>query len=541
MRRPGTIPWLIARPLDRVGAQQLVLLLSATVLPAVLWWVAGSAAAASGSALAGLLLFIRLQHTLAERHAAATAPIIAAVRDAVVSLSAELVIVAFNPAAEKMFGHPAEKILGKSVDMLIPARLRERYRRDMQAFIAHGHGGQPGDKPWTLCATRASGDEFPAEVSVLRPDAGRGGAYRIIIRDVTDRHEAHLHGNRLAAIVESSSDAIVGLDREGRVTHWNGGAERMTGYAAAEMLGRSFLALVPPGSEPDDLAARVLAGERILGYETRRVRKDGRVIDVSLSVSPIHDEHGRLVGASTVARDITAQRTAERSRADDVLKLRELTRRLMRIEEEQKRALGQELHDQAGANLAALALTLQLVRQQLPQDTPAEVASRLDFCDELLQRTTASVRDALGGLRPTALDELGLLAALRQHARAMSGSGLMAFSVDGEEPHPRLDSECEIALFRIAQEAFSNALKHSGGSRAHAHLSQADGEVRLRITDDGRGVSSAGPAPSGGRLGLTTMRERADAIGAHLDVSKGKEGGTVVTVHLVPAPREVAA
>ena len=253
---------------------------------------------------------------------------------------------------------------------------------------------------------------------------------------------------------------------------------------------------------------------------------------VDSSNAAIVDRHRQVAGKSTVSRDVTVQRAVDEARAEDVIRLRSLARRLMTMEESQKRMLGRELHDQIGGNLATLGLTLQLIRQHLAPSAIPVISPRLDFCDDLLRQTTGSIRAVLADLRPTALDELGLLASLRQLAGAMAKSGLLRFNVGGAEPSPRLGPDFDIALYRIAQEAFTNAVKHSGGTHVHARLSQNRKLILLRIVDNGRGLHGTSGMPESVGLGLTTMRERAEAMGASLEVTSGPSGGTAVTVRL---------
>ena len=134
-----------------------------------------------------------------------------------------------------------------------------------------------------------------------------------VVQDVTDRKRVELSLGRLAAIVESSDDAIVGKDLNGIVQTWNPGAEHIFGYTAEEMVGTSIKRLIPPErlDEEDLILERQRRGERIDHYETVRVTKDGRRIDVSLTVSPIRDSHGRIIGVSKVARDVTSKKRAE--------------------------------------------------------------------------------------------------------------------------------------------------------------------------------------------------------------------------------------
>jgi PAS domain S-box-containing protein len=554
--RLQSLPWLIRQTPRRAGAAAILLILANTTLFALLWnrvysppadaAAAGSVAArASAVIVAGTLLdfavFFWLYRSLAAAYMERMMASAAAMMDAVVTVACDRSIVLVNPAAEAMFRCAARDVLGQPVDILFPERLREWHRRHMQEFTQSGKANQQLGRPGEFAALRASGEEFPIDASVMQVGEGCGKLYSIILRDATRRLEAQLRAEQLAAIVGASTDAIVAVDGEGRVTHWNPGAERMTGYAAQEVLGRRPDMLYP--AEHPTIARRALQGERFAGHVARRIRKDGTLIDVSQSTAPIHDEHGTITGVSAVARDITAQLATERARAEDVKRLRSLAQRLMRVEEDQKRLLGRELHDQVGANLATLGLALQLIRQQADPAAIASISLRLEFCEDLLRQTTAAVRSLLGDLRPTALDELGLLAALRQLASAMDRSGLMRFAVEGEEPSPRLGPERAIALYRIAQEAFTNAAKHSGGSQVRARLSQQAHQVSLVIMDDGRWLQRHGEVQPAAGLGLTTMRERAEAIGATLEVTSGPKGGTVVTVRLEagPEPAQPAA
>jgi len=545
VRRLQSLPWLIRQTPHRAATAAAVLILANAILFAALWnrvyapeadevaarsMAAWASAVVIASTVLDFAVFFWLYRNLTAAYVERMMAVAAAMMDAVVTVAPDRSIVLFNPAAEVMFGYAARDVLGQPLDMLIPERLRERHHRHMEEFAKSGKPNRPLGRPGEYAALRASGEEFPIDASVMQVGEGAGKLYSIILRDATRRLEARLRAEQLAAIVESSSDAILAVDAHRRVTHWNPGAEKMTGYAAHEVLGQRLDMLYPP--EHPTIATRALRGERIVGHVARRIRKDGTLIDVSQSTAPIRDEHGNITGVSAVARDITSQLAAERARAEDVKRLRSLAQRLMRVEEDQKRLLGRELHDQVGANLATLGLSLQLIRQQSDPATIAAIAPRLEFCEDLLRQTTAAVRSLLGGLRPTALDELGLLPALAQLGAAMGRSGLMRFIVEGDEPSPRLDPEPAIAMYRIAQEAFANAAKHSGGLQVRTRLSQDAGNVSLVIRDDGRWQQPPDAAAQPAGLGLTTMRERAEAIGATLEVTTGPQGETVVTVRL---------
>ena len=255
------------------------------------------------------------------------------VHDAVIVADAKTQrIVLWNPAAEKILGYSASEALGMRVEALVPEYLKERYRTGMSRYARTGHGPYAAsDEPLELSALHKGGKEIWVEFSLspLEPadermgDGEEGPFFLAIMRDVTERKRAQELHARLAAIVESSDDAIIGNTLEGIITSWNRGAERMYGYTAEEAIGRPISMLVP-ADKPDEvpeILKRIERGEKVENYETRRPTKDGRMLDVSLTISPISGSEGNIVGASTIARDIT-----ERKRAQE--KLRELEERL---------------------------------------------------------------------------------------------------------------------------------------------------------------------------------------------------------------------
>jgi PAS domain S-box-containing protein len=232
--------------------------------------------------------------------------------EAVVAMDAAGRITEFNPAAEAMFGHRRNDVTGKPMaETLIPPSLRERHRQGMARYLATGEGPILG-KRIELRALRADGTEFPVELTVTRVDRPGPPMFTAYIRDIAPRLEAEVAGARLASIVESSGDAVIGKTTDGTILSWNQGAERIYGYTAEEAVGRHISMLVPPGFPQDipDILATVRSGE-VVHRETIRRRKDGQIIDVDLTVSPILNPGGEVVGASTVARDITERKLAE--------------------------------------------------------------------------------------------------------------------------------------------------------------------------------------------------------------------------------------
>lgn len=355
----------------------------------------------------------------------------------------------------------------------------------------------------------------------------------LVARDQANRLMA-----RMAAIVESSDDAIISKDLDGIIVSWNAGAERMFGYTAAEMVGYPVLRLIPPERQHEEalILERVRCGDPVRHLETVRVRKDGGQFDASIATSPIIDAAGHIIGASKVVRDITEQKRAELQVREYAERLRHLSQRLLVLEEEQRYRLGRELHDRTGSNLSALLMSFEVLRRKVLPTCNPELAPQLDDCALLVRETMQHVRDVLAELRPPALDELGLFPALRHHVSLLARRSGQAIQLEGAEPAPRLPSEVEIALFRIAQEALNNACKYAGAQLVTVSLQQIAGQVTLQVADDGCGMVRNSRQPGSDGLGIMTMRERTRAIGANFSITSAPGQGTQIKVELADAP-----
>lgn len=223
----------------------------------------------------------------------------------VVLADAESYYLDANAAACRMLGYSREELIGlHASDIVAQAEVE-----NIGSALTEIHGQADHQREWRF--RRKDGSVFPADVVATRmPDGSLLG----LIRDLTDSRRADAYRERLAAIVESSQDAIMGHDLEGRITSWNAGAEINFGYTAAEMMGRSITRIIPDDrlEEERQLLERLRIGERVAHLETLRRNKDGRLIDVSIAAAPIRDPEGRIIGASRIARDITTLKDRER-------------------------------------------------------------------------------------------------------------------------------------------------------------------------------------------------------------------------------------
>lgn len=250
-------------------------------------------------------------HVINEQFAA----IIESSDDIIASKTLDGVITSWNKGAERILGYTAREVVGRHVSMLMPPDLIE----DMPKILARIRAGEKVDHYRTK-RRRKDGKiiDVSLTVSPIRNTKGEIIGASKVGRDISDLKKAQELTERLAAIVESSDDIIASKTLDGIITSWNKGAERILGYSAEEVVGRHVSMLMPPESMEDTerILGRIRRGEKVDHYHTKRRRKDGVIIDVSLTVSPIRDSAGHVIGASKIGRDITQEKRIEAERQE---------------------------------------------------------------------------------------------------------------------------------------------------------------------------------------------------------------------------------
>jgi len=230
--------------------------------------------------------------------------------DAIISNDLNGMVTTWNAAAGRIFGYDAQDIVGHSVMTIVPPELQREQLEVMRRITQ----GEPVEHFETQ-RLRKGGEHIDVALTIspLRNTAGIITGASQIARDISERRRTEETRIRLAAIVESSDDAIISKDLDGIITSWNSGAKRLFGYEADEIVGHSVMRLIPRElhSEEPMILARLRAGQRVEHYESKRRRKNGELIDVSLTISPIKDSTGKVVGASKIARDITERKRSE--------------------------------------------------------------------------------------------------------------------------------------------------------------------------------------------------------------------------------------
>jgi PAS domain S-box-containing protein len=376
----------------------------------------------------------------------------------------------------------------------------------------------------------------------------------------------------LASIVDSSDDAIVSKTLEGVITSWNAGAERLFGYTAQEAIGQSIWMIIPKDRRDEEtrILARLSQGERINHFDTVRLRKDGTMVEISASISPVTDISGKIIGASKIARDISGRKRIERElseseqrfrtladaldtqvqfrtqelqrRNSEILQqsdqLRELSGRLMRTQDEERRRIARELHDSAGQNLIALGMSLTRIEGDAKRD-PTRLSESIKDAQDLIQELTQEIRTTSYLLHPPMLDENGLSSALQWYIDGLAARSGLSIELNLPEDLERLAPEVELAIFRLVQECLTNIHRHSGSNTAIIRIFRESDKLYAEVQDHGKGIAPERLAEiqsQGVGVGIRGMRERVRQCHGELTVDSNALGTRIIAIFPARTP-----
>ena len=436
--------------------------------------------------------------------------------DCVFLIAEDTTILYASPSSKEISGFLPEELIGTNgLIWFHPDDLQEA-RRQLEALLqtpgssSHGefrHLCKDGEWRWMECVnTNLLHDP---SVSAIVVNA----------RDITASKEDERKLRRFKAIVESSIDAIMSIDLDAKVTSWNPAAQRIFGYSEEVILGRDFRILVPEDrlQETSEFLDRVLRGKGTRDYETVRLGNGGKRIEVSITLSPVLDSERRIVGATAIVRDITERRKLEKQ--------------VLEISDFEKRRIGQDLHDDLCQHLVGISMIGNLLHSELFQlgIKQAEDARKIT---EMIRNAVDHARILARGLTPLNMAHGGLMAGLETLIANTEQMFRIPWSLECPEAVHIEDPEVAIHLFRIAQEALHNAVKHSNGSKVVVRMEQAEDTLRITVRDDGIGLMDTAKQSTGGGLGMHTMYYRARIIGAKLEIVKNAEGGATVVCRL---------
>jgi PAS domain S-box-containing protein len=327
---------------------------------------------------------------------------------------------------------------------------------------------------------------------------------------------------QLAAIVESSEDAIWSQDLDGVILSWNAAAERIFGFTEQEAIGQPVTMIVPPERRDIErrILDRVMAGDRIVHDETTKMTKAGTRITVSLTASPLKDASGTLIGVAKIARDLS-----EQERARDALSA--VNRKLISAQEEERARIARELHDDISQRLALLASDL--------SSTAIDSRHGSTRLRTEISQIASDVQALSHNLHSSKLELLGIAVAARFFCADFAEQQKVSVAFETHDVPAHVASDSALCLYRILQEALHNAVKHSGVRHFAVRLLGTREEIRLTISDDGTGFDLKAATASRG-IGLVSMQERVALVGGDLVIESAPGHGTTIHARVPVRP-----
>ena len=498
-----------------------------------------------------------------------------ALPDAIVAVNREGTIVQVNSQTLALFGYSRGELVGQKVEILVPESYRPQHHQHREKFAEIPKTRRMG-ADLDLYGRRRNGSQFPVEISLSPVSTEKGMFVLSAIRDISDRkriaeelrranEELHRrtaeqlgeYRSRLASIIDSSEDAIIGKGLDGIITSWNKGAERVYGYTPEEVVGK-HISILAPSDRPDEIPEilkKIARGESVEHYESVRVTKDGQPLNVSISVSPLRDAKGEVVGASAIARDITAQRKAEGQ-----------------LHQSQKmeaigRLAGGVAHDFNNI-LAIISACTEFLRDRI--DRAAESSQYVENIQKSIERGSSLTRQLLtfsrsSVIRPRVLDLNERLKDVGKLLRPLMGDDVDILIVSKSpaavvEADPGQLDQIVVNLAVNARDAMPHGGKFILETRsekvdeafAEQHQNMAPGKyVLLAVSDTGSGMDEATVARifepffttkevgKGNGLGLATVYGIVKQSAGHILVYSELGHGTTFKIYLPSADHKI--
>ncbi len=453
-------------------------------------------------------------------------------------------VASWNAGAERMKGFRADEIVGRHFSLFYPAEDIQSGKPDdeLRTSAEHGTVEQEG---WLL---RNNGSRFRANtvITSVRDEAGVLRGYLRVTRDITEQKamEEKLRQSelRFRTIFEDAPIGIALADGEGSLIQTNTALQDMLCHSSQELAGKNIAGLIHPddatANEPLFSALRTTEPGRYR-LEIKYMRPDRRTSWINMNVSRIHGENGHPPNSIMMMEDITEQKHLLRQIAEAeeerVSGLRLFASSVQHAQEEERARISRELHDDICQRLSGMKFHVEVLEGTVPP-LGKRVTKQLRDVRLELDKSITEVRRISSNLRPSVLDDFGLITALRLLSKDFEHRHGMKTTLDLDSVLPDVvDAKIEIAVYRIAQEALSNIAQHSGATTAALSLQVRGNNLCLLVRDNGKGFLSEQlmPMNSTGRgLGLMSMRERSELLGGSFTINSMRDKGTTVTVNI---------
>ena len=504
--------------------------------------------------------------TVAEQAQARLAAIVESSADAIISKDLTGIITSWNRAAEHIFGYSAQEAIGQPISIIIPPELCD----EETEILCRLRNGESIEHYETMRSSKDGARlRISLTVSPIRDAQGRVIGGSTIARDVTQRNRTErelLEKQELlrAAFTQTYSFLAV-LSTDGTIVEANRAALEGTGFARSEVIGSKFWDIWWRSMPEEQAIAKTSVATAAKGLAVREecqyALRDGSIRFADRTLNPVQEANGEVIMIVASGLDMTEhrqlrsmleERVRERTRELEIKNIellrqtdvvRELSARLLQIQDEERRRIARELHDSVGQMLAAVSMNLAQVEREAQALSP-EARTALEDNAALLSQLSTEIRTISHLLHPPLLDEVGLQSALQWYIEGFSERSKIDVDLQLPDDFGRLPRNLEITLFRVVQECLTNIHRHSGSTTAAIRVARSPNEVRLEVRDAGKGIPADTQAGlSSGKLsgvGLRGMHERLRQMGGQLDVCSNADG-TLIRATLPTASQASAA
>jgi PAS domain S-box-containing protein len=507
--------------------------------------------------------------TQAEQAQARLAAIVESSNDAIISKDLDGIITTWNAAAERIYGYAAHEAIGQPITIIIPPELREKEARILQRL---GSGERIEHFETVRVAKSGKRLNVSLTVSPIKDPRGRVIGASKIARDITEskRTEKELREKQelLRAAFTQTYSFLAILSSDGTIVDANRAALEGTGFSRDEVIGRKLWDVwwrsLPEEREIAKTSVATADKGLAVREECQYALRDGTIRFADRTLNPVQNETGETVMIVCSGLDITEhrqlrsmleERVHERTRELEVKNLelvrqtevvRELSARLLQIQDEERRRIARELHDSVGQMLAAVSMNLAQVNHEASA-LSVDARRALEDNAALLEQLSREIRTISHLLHPPLLDEVGLQSALQWYIDGFGERSKIKVDLELPDDFGRLPRNLEITLFRVVQECLTNIHRHSESSTAAIRFARSENEVRLEVRDAGKGIpAEAQTGLSSGKLsgvGLRGMHERLRQMGGHLDIESNSSGTLVIATLPIEvlAPKQAPA
>lgn len=459
--------------------------------------------------------------------------------DAIICMNIFGKITFWNPQSEKIFGWKSSDIEGKYLaDTIIPQQYREQHRKGLANYLITGEGPVL-NRIIEITAINKEGKEFPIELAIIPIQQDETTFFCGFIRDISERKKAEeqLSGERnlLRSLIDNLPDYIYVKDRE---THYIINNKAFVNLVGAESENETTGKKVTDLFEEEIGSINIEEDKKVLALGTAVIDRDEPIMTYKgekrwllTTKVPLKDKEEKVIGILGISKDITERKQAEEELKQSREDLRLLAAHIEKVREDERISIAREIHDELGQQLTVLKMDISWLHKNLP-DSDKKAKEKTQHLLNMLENTVKTVRKISSDLRPSMLDDLGLLAALEWQSQEFSKRSGVKSIFSSEIGNYHFSQNIATGLFRIFQESLTNVARHANATKVKSSLQIKNGNIVLQIEDNGKGFIITS-IENNKTLGILGMRERTHMMGGEYKIKSTPGKGTIVEV-IVP-------